>query len=410
MTLAFRDSLTGRSRSVPRTRRTLGMYVCGPTIYDRAHVGHARTYLYFDLLRRYFRDRGQPVRHIMNITDYEDKVTERAIALGFSWRELARKEERSFLSDFHRLGLLPPNATPRASAFVKEMLRYAQALVRTGRTSWEGDELYFDPDPATDQQNFPVGRDLSRHAVPEPGVPPPGTDPRSRHVLLFRRQKPPAASWPSPWGPGAPGWTLECYAMAHRYVGVPVDIHGGGMDLVFPHHYSENAVALTLDGQPFAKRFLHTGFVTQQGHKMSKSVGNLVPLGDALDRYPASAIRWYLMGPRYNARLEWDEASAARARDEEEEFARHVALTVQDGAGGSLRSTELTALVRRVVHRIEEGFGVDRALEELQAWSDRIAGAPVPRFERGARPKVRRLYGRLERLLGLELTGPGGPG
>lgn len=410
MTLAFRDSLTGRSRTVPPTERPLGMYVCGPTIYDRAHVGHARTYLYFDLLRRYFRDRGQRVRHIMNITDYEDKVTERAIALGLSWRALARKEERSFLSDFRRVGLLPPHATPRASAFVKPMLAYAQALVRTGRTSWEGDELYFDPDPATDEENFPVGRDLSRHAVPEPGVLPPGTDPRSRHVLLFRRQKPPAASWPSPWGPGAPGWTLECYAMAHRYVGVPVDVHGGGMDLVFPHHYSENAVALTLDGQPFAHRFLHTGFVTQQGHKMSKSVGNLVPLGDALDRYSASAIRWYLMAPRYNARLEWDDAAVARARDEEEEFVRRVSLTLQNGAGGSLRSTELAALVRRIVRRIEDGFGVDRALEELRAWSDRISGARIPRFERGARPEVRRQYRRLERLLGLELTGPGGPG
>ena len=411
MTLVFRDSLTGKLRPVPRPRgRPLTMYVCGPTIYARAHVGHGRTYLYFDLLRRYFRDQGQAVRHVMNITDYEDKITLRAAALGLTWRELARREERRFLADFRRLGLIPPQETPRASAFVGDMIRFAEALTRTGRTAWDGDELYFTPDLATDARNFPVGHQLSEHAVREPGLPPPGDDARSRRVLLFRRQVPPAASWPSPWGAGAPGWTLECYSMAQRYLGVPVDVHGGGMDLIFPHHYSENAVALTLDRTPFARRFLHTGFVTQGGHKMSKSVGNLVSLGDALDRYGASALRWYLLTPRYNSRLEWDERGAQRAKVEMEEFRRRVRSTLLPGQGGTLRSTELTRLVARVFRRFEAGFGVDGVFGALRDWSDRIAGAPVPRFERGAVSQARAHYRRLGRLLGLELTGPAGPG
>ena len=411
MTLVFRESLSGHSQAVPRpVGRPLTMYVCGPTIYARAHVGHGRNYLYFDLLRRYFRDQGQPVRHVMNITDYEDKITQRAVELGLTWRELARREERRFLADFRRLGSIPPSETPRASAFVREMLGDAEALTRTGRTSWDGDELYFDPDPATDAQNFPAGRELSRHAVLEPGRSPPGTDPRSRRVLLFRRQTPPAASWASPWGPGAPGWTLECYAMAKRYLGVPVDLHGGGTDLIFPHHYSENAVSLTLDATPFAHRFLYTGFVTQGGHKMSKSVGNLFPLGDALDRCGPSGLRWYLLAPRYNARLEWDETAAERASGEEQEFAQRVQMTLRPGHGGSLRSTDLTRLVARILRRFEDGFGVDGVFEELRAWSAQISRAPVPRFERGGLPLARREYRRLERLLGLELTGPAGPG
>ncbi|HLY77156.1 MAG TPA: class I tRNA ligase family protein [Thermoplasmata archaeon] len=410
MTLVFRESLTGRSRPLPRpVGRPLTMYVCGPTIYDRAHVGHGRNYLYFDLLRRYFRDRGQEVRHVMNITDYEDKISERAASLGLTWRELARREERRFLADFRRLGLLPPHEIPRASSFVGAMVRYAEALTRTGRTSWDGDELYYAPDPSTDARNFPVGRELSEHAVLEPNIPPPGEDSRARRVLLFRRQTPPAASWGSPWGRGAPGWTLECYAMAHRYLGVPVDLHGGGMDLIFPHHYSENAVSLTLDGHPFARRFLYTGFVTQGGHKMSKSVGNLVSLADALDRYGATAFRWYVLTPRYNARLEWDDDDAARAKVEVEEFRRRVRWTVEAGQGGTLRLSELDRLVARVLHRLEDGFGVDGVFEELRGWSDRIAHAPVPRFERGAASAARGKYRRLERLLGLDLTGPGGP-
>ena len=411
MTLVFRDSLSGKLLPVPRpTGRPISMYVCGPTIYARAHTGHGRNYLYFDLLRRYFRDQGQPVRHVMNITDYEDKITQRAVELGLSWRALARREERRFLADFQRLGLIPPNETPRASAFVQDMLRYAEALTKTGRTSWDGDELYFDPDPSTEAKNFPAGRELSEHAVLEPGQAPPGTDPRSRRVLLYRRQVPPAPSWDSPWGPGAPGWTLECYAMAQRYLGVPVDIHGGGTDLIYPHHYSENAVSLTLDGTPFASRFLYTGFVTQGGHKMSKSVGNLFPLGDALDLCGASGLRWYLLAPRYNARLEWDERAAQRASEEEQEFARRVQKTLGRGQGGSIRSSELTRLVSRIVRRFEDGFGVDGMFEELRTWSDRIAQAPVPRFERGGSVQARKDYHRLERLLGLELTRPVGPG
>lgn len=386
------------------------MYVCGPTIYARAHVGHGRNYLYFDLLRRYFRDQRRSVRHVMNITDFEDKVTERAASLGITWRELARQEERGFLVDFRRLGLLPPHELPRASAFVREMERYAVALTRTGRVEWDGDELYYSPDPATDARNFPVGNELSEHAVLEPGLPPPGSDPRARRVLLFRRQEPPAASWPSPWGAGAPGWTLECYAMAQSYLGVPVDVHGGGMDLIFPHHYSENAVALTLDGHPFARLFLHTGFVTQAGRKMSKSVGNLVPLGDALDRFGASALRWYLLTPKYNMRIEWDDREAEDAKAELDAFRGRVRSTLSPGQGGTIRLAELDRLLARVLRRFEDGFGVDEVFNELRNWSDRIARAPVPRFERGAVSAARAQYRRLERLLGLDLTGPGGPG
>ncbi len=412
MPLVVRDSLSGSARTLgpDPDGRPLTIYVCGPTIYAHAHVGHGRTYLYFDLLRRYFRDRGIAVRHVMNITDYEDKITQRAGELGLTWRALARREEKDFLSDFRRLGLLPPHVTPRASAFVHEMLGYAEALVRTGRTRWDGDELYFEPSPESDAHNFPVGEQLSQHAVPEPNLPPPGSDPRARRVLLFRRQKPPAASWPSPWGPGAPGWTLECYAMTQRYLGLPVDLHGGGADLIFPHHYSENAVSLELDHRLFARTFLYTGFVTQQGRKMSKSKGNLVALSDALRRYGASGLRWYLLTPRYNARLEWSEEAAGRARTEYETVRDRIASTIRPGRGGSLRVTELSETLDRMLVHLEDGFGVDGVLDELRHWADRIGRADSARFERGGVPAARRHYQRIERLLGLRLISRAGPG
>jgi cysteinyl-tRNA synthetase len=405
MALVFRDSLSGQSLplAVPPDR-PLAMYVCGPTVYDRTHVGHARTYLYFDLLRRYFRERKIPVRHVMNITDFEDKITERAQELGMGWRALARREETGFFADLRRLGVIRPHVAPRASHFVPDMIRFTQALERTGRTTREGDEIYFEGEPAFDARNFPEGAEFARHAVIEPGRPPPSEDPSARRFLVWRRQGPPAPSWPSPWGRGSPGWHLECYSMVQRYFGVPVDLHGGGLDLVFPHHYAENVVAFTLDGSPFSRRFLHTGFVTQSGAKMSKSLGNLVSLREALRRYGAPALRWYLLRPRYNTRLEWSDRDAQRAREEFTELRRRVRGSLANGAGGTVSLQELRDRDQRVLASIEDGFAVDRALAELREWGDRLSSAARARFARGDRRAARTIYARWGALFGLPLT------
>ncbi len=372
-------------------------------MYDGAHVGHARTYLYFDLLRRYWRDRGVRVRHVMNLTDFEDKITARAEVLGLSWRALARREEQGFFADFRRLETLPPHVTPRASGSVPEMVRWAKALARRGTTFWEGNELFLQPDPALDTENFPVGADFARHAVLEVDRPEPQADPTAHRFLLWRRQSPPAASWPSPWGPGAPGWHVECYALARRYLSVPVDVHGGGLDLIFPHHYAENAIALTLDRRPFARRFLHTGFVTQAGQKMSKSRGNLARLAGALDDLGPGAVRWYLLRPPYNQRLEWEPAAAEEAAVSFALLQRRVRGSLPRGRGGSLPPRRLERLARGIVGALENGFGVDRAFGALRAWSEFLGEARDPVFARGSLREVRRRYGRIEALLGLRL-------
>ncbi|HKS59353.1 MAG TPA: class I tRNA ligase family protein, partial [Thermoplasmata archaeon] len=265
MTLSFRDSLTGKVQPFRASKeRAVAMYVCGPTVYDGAHVGHARTYLYFDVLRRYFQAIGQPVRHVMNITDFEDKITERAVSQGMHWAALARREERRFFADMAGFNILPPHIIPRSSEFVPAMIRLIRRLERTGRTYERGDSMFYRPPPESAGANFLIGAELRRHAVLEPGHAPPDVDATARDILLWRRQVPPAPSWESPWGRGAPGWHLECYAMASRHLGVPVDLHGGGLDLVFPHHYAENEIAREVSQTWFSHRFLHTAFVTEQ--------------------------------------------------------------------------------------------------------------------------------------------------
>jgi cysteinyl-tRNA synthetase len=411
MPLTFRDSLTGRVEplQVPR-RRPLSLYVCGPTVYAGAHVGHGRTYLYFDILRRYFRDRGVPVRHVMNITDFEDKITARAVAMGISWKRLAVDEERRFVGDMDRLHVLRPDVIPRSSAFVPDMIVLIRALEQRGpgHVYSEGDSLYYTPPPDDGTSpNFLSGPELLRHAVPEPGIP---LDPNrlpKRDFLLWRRQEPPSPSWASPWGRGAPGWHLECFTMADRHLGIPVDLHGGGFDLMYPHHWAENVISYDLRHAPFSRRYLHTAFVTAARQKMSKSVGNLVLLRVALDRIGPDALRWYLLTPPYQVRLDWSNAEAERACVEFEELARRTATSVAPGAGGCLSIEGLRAVVDGLVASIEDGFLVDRGLERLREWGDELGRAPSPRFARADRHAARDLYGRVEALLGLRLMRPG---
>lgn len=407
MPLRLRDSLTGRVRPVtPARGRPLTLYVCGPTVYDIAHVGHARAYLYFDLVRRWLRDQGVAVRHVMNITDFEDKITARARELRIGWRALARREERRFLDDLEALGILPAHETPRASDFVPQIVALAQRLQAAGRLESRADGWYFRDDPSVDEQNFAVGDQLARHAVPQPGVPFPqnGT---AKDFLVWRPQDPPAPSWSSPWGRGMPGWHLECYAIAERYLGLPVDLHGGGNDLVFPHHYAENEIALTLNRRPFSRNFLHTAFVTQAGQKMSKSVGNLVPIRLALSAVGPDALRWYLTRTPYHQRLEWREPDLDRATMEYRDVRWRLGCTLSAGAGGRLTAASFQRTVQGMIRDIGNGFHVPSALARLRVWLDQADRAAAPRFARGERKAAVAAVVRAESLLGIRLWSEG---
>jgi cysteinyl-tRNA synthetase len=271
----------------------------------------------------------------------------------------------------------------------------------------QGDSLYYAPPDDGLEPNFFSGNELLRHAVPEPGIPLDASHGPTTDFLLWRNQDPPSPSWSSPWGNGAPGWHLECFTMAERHLGIPVDLHGGGFDLMFPHHWAENVISYVLRRAPFSRRFLHTAFVTSARQKMSKSVGNLVLLRLALDRVGPDALRWYLLSPPYTMRLDWNNRDAESARAEYEAFARGTAASIRPGAGGSLSLGRLKSTVDGLVGSIESGFAVDAALDRLRAWGDEIGRAPAPRFGRGDLPKARALYHRAEALLGLELTRPG---
>jgi cysteinyl-tRNA synthetase len=403
MSLTLADSRTGVRRTVGAVRgRPVSLYVCGPTVYDATHVGHGRTYLYFDLIRRLLREEGTPVRHVMNITDVEDKIAARASELGMPWRDLARREERRFRSDLDGLGVLPPTRQPRASAYVGRMVEVARRLERTGRVHRTGDGWVYAPDPRHADANFPIGAELARHAVPEPGHPFEGPEGGAASFLTWKSQEPPLPSFPSPWGRGVPGWHLECYTMARGLLGLPVDLHGGGVDLVFPHHYAENEVALTLDRRPFARTFVHTAFVTEDGTKMSKSLGNLVPLRTALNEVGRDALRWYLLGPPYTVKLDWDGRALARAEADWDRVQRTLTRAVRSD-GGAVPAARFEALATQVQGVLGDGLRAHDALTALRTFAVDLDRSPRSRVERGGGPRARRALRTVGRLLGLSL-------
>ncbi len=379
------------------------MYVCGPTVYAPAHVGHARTYLYFDVLRRSLEAEGVAVRHVMNITDFEEKIDRRAAALGITWRRLARREEAAFMRDMDMLGILRPTHRPRASAFIPRMVKVAARLSKTGRVERHGDDFYYVPPDRRREENFPISAELAEHAVPEPGHPFPERESMAGEFMLWQKQDPPLPSWPGPWGRGMPGWHLECYAMADRYLGVPVDLHGGGLDLIFPHHHAENEIALALDGTRFSRVFLHTAFVLQNGAKMSKSVGNLVLLREALTEGGPGGLRWYLLRPPYSHRLEWDDRKFSAAIDEHYRVCRSFGEWLIGARGGRIGAADVRSLAAAIRADLANNLGTDRAIARLRSFSDRIRADPSGHIARGEAPAARKALASIEERLGIPL-------
>lgn len=402
--LSITDSLSGApSPVVPGPGGRVNLYVCGPTVYSAAHVGHARTFLYFDIARRILEADGQKVRHVMNITDVEDKIDRRAQALGIGSIPLARIEERRFFDDMGALGVRPPHFRPRAGDYVPQMVRVGRALEKTGRVQRTGDEWIYEAPDRPKGENFPTGEELARHVVPEPGFTFGGRSGRERAILVWKRQDPPLPSWPSPWGPGVPGWHLECFAMTTELLGIPVDLHGGARDLVYPHHYSENEIALALRGSRFSRTFLHAGFVLQNGSKMAKSTGNLVALRAALDRVGAGALRWYLVGKAFADRLPWEERDLDRAVAEFRAVRRAIDAWLRPGAGGSVGAAVAEAAAQDVRRALADNLGTDRAIARIAELVRTLGSSPNARAPRGERPGVRAAVRAIEERTGLPL-------
>jgi len=287
------------------------MYVCGPTVYDKAHVGHAMSALVFDIIKRYLQFKGYAVRHVMNYTDVDDKIIQRANASGVDPFELAETYIREFDQHLNELNILPASVNPRATGEMPHIIALVEDLIQKGFAySVEGDVYYrVDRMPGYGKLS---GRKLEgMQAGARIDV-----DDRKEHPMdfaLWKAAKPGEPAWDSPWGKGRPGWHIECSAMSMNHLGEQLDIHGGGNDLIFPHHENEIAQTEAVTGKPFARYWIHNGMLQLSGEKMSKSTGNLVSIEDFLKEHAADALRFMVLNSGYRNPLTFNDEVIVQA-------------------------------------------------------------------------------------------------
>src|SRR6266571_2656610 len=329
------DETSGALRPL-EVRPRMSVYVCGITPYDPAHLGHAFTYVQFDVLVRYLRHLGAEVTHVQNVTDVDDDILRVARERGRDFRELADTETKRFEAAMGALGVTPPTQTPRATEFVPHMVEEVRALLDARCAYVRNGWVYFrvDADPQYGRLSGLDRTTMIRLAAERGGEP---DDPNKDDPLDFVLWRPSGSGepeWDSPWGRGRPGWHIECSTMARRLLGQPVDVHGGGSDLVYPHHESEIAQAESLPGgRPFVLRWVHTGEVHQGDEKMSKSLGNMTFVDDLLREFEPAAVRRFLLRQHY--RGDWVffheqlEGEAAGAMYHEASWADEVEPTME---------------------------------------------------------------------------------
>ena len=303
MSLNLYDTATREvSEFKPLVAGQVSIYVCGATVQAAPHIGHVRSAVNFDILRRWLVKSGYDVTFIRNVTDIDDKILQKAMVEKMSWWALALKYERAFTDAYTALNVLPPTYEPRATGHITQMIELMDQLIENGAAYAPGNgDVYLEV------RKLKRYLSLSRQNLDDlqPASDSDETYKKDvRDFALWKAAKPGEPSWPTPWGPGRPGWHLECSAMAHAYLGETFDIHGGGLDLVFPHHENEIAQSEAV-GYGFAQRWLHNAWVTQSGEKMSKSLGNTLQVQEILKSVRGIELRWYLGSAHYRSMLEY---------------------------------------------------------------------------------------------------------
>jgi len=311
-TIRVFNTLTGRKEEfVPLSKGKVKMYVCGITAYDVCHLGHARSAIVFDIIKRYLRYRGYDVTHVRNITDIDDKIIARAVQEHISTEDVARKYTQEYYNDMELLGVSRADIEPNATEHISEMIETIQGLIEKGYAYAVDGDVYFEVNKYADYGKLSKKNidDLKSGARVD-------VDERKKSPLdfaLWKSSKEGEPWWDSPWGRGRPGWHIECTAMSSKYLGDSFDIHGGGADLTFPHHENEIAQSEAFTGRHFVKYWMHNGFITLDKEKMSKSLGNFFTIKEILEKYEPEVVRYFLLTTHYRSPIEFSDAQLNEA-------------------------------------------------------------------------------------------------
>ena len=381
------------------------MYVCGPTVYDKAHVGHAMSALVFDVLRRYLEYRGYQVSHVTNYTDVDDKIIQRAAVEGVESIEVAERYINEFERHIKDLNILPATKYPRATEEINNIVESVADLVDKGFAYPVDGDVYFRV------EKFPDYGKLSGRKLEDMEA---GfrieVDDRKEHPLdfaLWKAAKPGEPSWPSPWGPGRPGWHIECSVMSHSCLGEQIDIHGGGNDLIFPHHENEIAQSEAMHGKKFATYWVHNGMMQLSGAKMSKSLGNLVTIDSFLEEYEANVLRLMILNSSYRGPLTFNEETIQHAVKALKRLrsALKPALPKEDWEGDGLE--ENTARVKDLfLQTMDDDFNTAGALGHIFDFVKEINQSRDEGADQASLDAAQAVLKELTGVLGLDLELP----
>ena len=360
------NTLSGSKEDFAPAEGAVKMYVCGVTPYDSSHLGHAMSYIIFDVLRRYLEYRGYEVRHVQNYTDIDDRIIARANQLGIPTQELTERLIAEYASEMEALNVLPAHVYPRATEEIPNMIEMISTLMAKGYAYVADGDVYFRVSAKKDYGKL-SGRSLEateaaascgvgREVEPGEGKEHPGD------FALWKAAKPGEPTWPSPWGPGRPGWHIECSAMSVKYLGETLDIHGGGIDLVFPHHENEIAQSEAYTGhEPFVRFWLHNGWLCLGEEKMSKSLGNIITIAEGLEKYGADGCRLFVLGSHYRSPLTYSEEGLEAGKRAAERL-RLAARLPGVGKGPGL---DPEAFRSRFIEAMEDDLNTAQALAAL---------------------------------------------
>lgn len=373
--LKIYNTLTGRKDSFePLVPGTVRMYVCGVTVYDDCHLGHGRSALVFDVIRRYLEECGYAVTFVKNFTDVDDKIIRRAQERGVPWEAITSRYIEAYYRDMRRLGVRSATIEPKATEHIADIIALVERLVRKGMAYQLGQDVYFQV------EKFPGYGRLSKRKLEEMQA---GArvevDERKRHPMdfvLWKSAKPGEPFWESPWGPGRPGWHIECSAMSIRHLGDTFDIHGGGADLIFPHHENEIAQSSGATDKEFARYWIHNGFVQVNQEKMSKSLGNFFTVREIFEKYgyreevTSEVLRYFLLATHYRSPLDFSDQGlqeAKRALDGFYGLFLRLEESTLEGGPGDTQWQDAVQLMESAVQRaMDDDFNTPAAIAELQ--------------------------------------------
>ena len=395
------NTFTGKKEEFVVGSGPVKMYVCGITPYDKSHLGHAMSYIIFDVVRRYLEYCGHEVRHVQNYTDIDDRIIARANHLGIPTKELAEQLIAEYAAEMAGLNILPAHVYPRATEEIPTMIEIISRLVEKGFAYAAAGDVYFRVKAKKDYGKLSHRSvdSMMAGARVEPGE-------QKEHpadFALWKAAKPGEPSWESPWGPGRPGWHIECTAMSTKYLGETLDIHGGGIDLIFPHHENEIAQSEAYTGtEPFVRYWLHNGWLYLGEEKMSKSLGNIIPIADALPKYGSDGCRLFVLGSHYRSPLTYSEDGLEASK----RAAERLRLAVAPAPAGKGTPVDPQPFRQRFIASMEDDLNAAQAVGALFDLAREInRGRDEERPLEEAQATLRELGGVLGLTLAEEETG-----